>query len=132
MIYLADANFLIYCWRNASHPDRLQSLRPLLESEIRLIWLVKAEFLRGAAMANHDPVRVRSFLAPHQTIWPDEETLTLYAQIYADLIRSNQMIGPHDLWIASAARQHNLPLLTRNTKEFRRVAGLQVVDYPVA
>ena len=129
MVYLADTNFLIRCWRNASQPERLRHLAHYLESEIRLVWIVRAEFLRGAVMAGHDSVRVSEFLGRHKTLWPDEETLTLYAQLYTTLSRTNQMIGPHDLWIAATARQHQLPLLTQNVNEFRRVSGLQVVDY---
>lgn len=131
MVYLVDTNFLIHCWRNAAHPERLQSLQTYLDSEIRLIWLVKAEFLRGAVMAKHDEGRVHSFLDRHKTVWPDDETLDLYARTYATLVRANQLIGPHDLWIAAAALQHDLPLLTRNIGEFRRVPGVQVVEYQV-
>lgn len=129
MVYLADANFLIYCWRNSSQPDRLRSVRQYLESEIRITWLVKAEFLRGAVMANHDPNRVSAFLRRHETVWPDEQTLSLYAAIYASLVRKNQLIGPHDLWIAVSAVQQGLPLLTNNAAEFSRVEGITVVNY---
>ena len=80
MVYLADTNFLIRCWRDASQPARLRYLAQYLESEIRLVWIVRAEFLRGAVMASHDSVRVNEFLSRHKTLWPDEETLALYAQ----------------------------------------------------
>lgn len=129
MVYLADTNFLIRCWRDASHPARFRHLAQYLDSEIRLVWIVRAEFLRGAVMAGHDSSRVNEFLSRHKTLWPDEGTLALYAQIYTTLARTNQMIGPHDLWIAATALQHQLPLLTQNVNEFRRVAGLQMVDY---
>ena len=82
-------------------------------------------------MAKHDEGRVHSFLDRHKTVWPDDGMLDLYARTYATLVRSNQLIGPHDLWIAAAALQHDLPLLTRNTSEFRRVPGVQVVEYQV-
>lgn len=131
MVYLADTNFLIRCWRDASQPERLRHLSKYLDSEIRLVWIVRAEFLRGAVVAGHDFVRVNEFLSRHITLWPDEDTLTLYAQTYATLSRINQMIGPHDLWIAAAALQYQLPLLTQNVNEFRRVANLRVVDYTV-
>lgn len=129
MIYLADTNFLIICWRNAKQPERLLSLRPYLESEIRLAWIVKAEFLRGALLANHDLAEVNQFLDRHKTVWPDEPTLNIYAQIYARLLRANQMIGPHDLWIAATALRHKLPILTRNISEFQRVPELQLATY---
>ncbi len=131
MIYLADTNFLIACWRNASQPERLRSLEPYLTSEIRLAWIVKAEFLRGAAVANHDLAEVQEFLNRHKTLWPDDSTLTIYSRICAQLYRANQMIGPHDLWLAATALQYKLPLLTRNVNEFQRVSGVQVVPYTV-
>lgn len=129
MIYLADANFLIRCWRDALSPERLRDLAPFLDSEIRLAWVVKAEFLRGAAVAGQDYTQLGAFLNRHKTLWPDDDTLALYAQIYAHLRRLNALIGPHDLWIAAAARQHDLPLLTRNSAEFQRVPGLDIVSY---
>lgn len=129
MIYLADANFLIRGWRDALSPARLRDLAPFLDSEIRLVWVVKAEFLRGAAVAGHDYAQVSDFLTRHKTLWPDDDTLALYAELYAHLRRLNALIGPHDLWIAAAARQHNLPLLTRNAAEFQRVPGLNIVSY---
>jgi tRNA(fMet)-specific endonuclease VapC len=131
MIYLADTNFLIRCWRDAKHPERLRNLSVYFNSAIRLVWVVKAEFLRGAEIAQHDHEHVSEFLSRHKTLWPDDNTLAIYSQIYVQLHRVNQMIGPHDLWIAATALQHRLPLLTRNVREFRRVPGLNVVDYSV-
>ena len=129
VVYLADTNFLIRLWRNAHSPERLRDLTPFLASEIRLVWVVKAEFLRGAVVAGQDFARLGDFLDRHKTLWPDEATLTLYAQIYAHLRLHNQLIGPHDLWIAASARQHGFPLLTRNAAEFERIPGLDVVRY---
>ncbi len=129
MAYLADTNFLIRLWRDAHSPERLRNLTPFLDSEIRLVWVVKAEFLRGAVLAGHDQTLIGEFLKRYKTLWPDEETLGLYARIYANLRGQNQLIGPHDLWIAASARQHGLPLLTRNVAEFERIPGLEVIRY---
>jgi len=38
-------------------------------------------------------------------------------------------IGPHDLLIAATALPHIATLVTRNTREFSRVAGLALVDW---
>jgi predicted nucleic acid-binding protein len=129
MIYLADTNFLIRLWRDARRPEQFRNLIPYLQSEIRLVWVVKAEFLRGAAIARHDAERVNTFLDRHKTLWPDDETLKLYVKVYTELSRANRLIGPHDLWIAATALQYNLPLLTQNVNEFRRVPGLDVVRF---
>jgi predicted nucleic acid-binding protein len=129
VVYLADTNFLIRLWRDARSPERLRDLAPFLDSEIRLVWVVKAEFLRGAVLAGHDHTLIGEFFKRYRTLWPDEKTLELYAQIYANLRGQNQLIGPHDLWIAASAQQHGLPLLTRNAAEFERIPGLDVVRY---
>jgi tRNA(fMet)-specific endonuclease VapC len=52
-----------------------------------------------------------------------------YADIRNQLERSGQMIGPNDLLIATHARALGVPLVTRNTAEFGRVAGLKVENW---
>jgi predicted nucleic acid-binding protein len=52
----------------------------------------------------------------------------VHARIWAELEPRGQMIGPHDLLIASAALAHGHELATLNVQEFRRVSELQVVD----
>lgn len=48
-----------------------------------------------------------------------------------DLERIGQRIGPHDLQIASIALQHGLTLVSHNTSEFQRIAGLLLADWEV-
>ena len=38
-------------------------------------------------------------------------------------------IGPHDTLIAATALRHGATLVTRNVREFSRVAGLRWVDW---
>lgn len=52
-----------------------------------------------------------------------------YAEIRSALERARTPIGSHDLLIASHARSRGLTLVTRNTREFDRVAGLRVEDW---
>jgi len=55
-----------------------------------------------------------------------------YADIRATLERSGTPIGSHDLFIAAHARSRGMTLLTRNLREFQRVPGLTVEDWPTA
>lgn len=55
----------------------------------------------------------------------------VHAEIYAELAKTGQMIGAHDLIIAATARCHNLSLLTDNVQEFSRVPGLHVIPFVV-
>jgi predicted nucleic acid-binding protein len=40
-----------------------------------------------------------------------------------------KMIGAYDLMIAATASVHNCPMLTKNTKEFERVLGLEKIPF---
>ena len=88
--------------------------------------------------------RLRSTKAPHDrgrpaprhqlsyfalARWPDNTTLDLYALQFARLRAANSLPGPHDLWIAAAALQFDIPLVTRNTGQFARIEGIQLEGY---
>jgi predicted nucleic acid-binding protein len=40
-----------------------------------------------------------------------------------------ESLGANDLWIAASAIANQTPRVTRNAREFRRVPGLEVMDY---
>jgi len=52
-----------------------------------------------------------------------------YGRIFRHLKDNGLLIGTNDLWIAASAIAHGLPLVTRNERHFRRVAGLHVLGY---
>ena len=45
------------------------------------------------------------------------------------LAAANTLPGSHGLWIAAAAPQFEIPLLTRNTAQFARIEGIQLESY---
>lgn len=55
-----------------------------------------------------------------------EETMRHFAQVRATLRATGQLIGDADILIAATALEHNLALLTSNTRHFRRVPHLVV------
>ncbi|MFM8884807.1 MAG: type II toxin-antitoxin system VapC family toxin [Chthoniobacterales bacterium] len=126
---LLDANFLISRWRDGDKSPAAKWLRANAGLVVGLPWIVKAEFLRGAAVAGHQHREVREFLNRFPVAWPDEGTLDIYASQFAKLRAVNALPGPHDLWIAVSALQHGIPLVTRNTQQFAKVDGLQLESY---
>lgn len=126
---LLDTNFLISRWRDGKKSPAAQWLRDNEDLAVGLPWLVKGEFLRGAAVAGHAPGGVRTFLDRYTTVWPDNMTLEIYASLFARLRSANTLPGPHDLWIAATAKQLGIPLVTRNTAQFSRIEGITVEGY---
>ena len=129
MDYLVDTMFLIGRWRNQRTGPEQCFIDEHHDVSLGIPWVVKAEFLKGSEFARHNADEVMEFINRYRVVWPDEKTLTIYAHLYAQLRQSGKMIGLHDLWIASSALQTDLPLVTRNVKEFSRVPGLRIEDY---
>lgn len=126
---LLDTNFLISRWRDGKNSPAAQWLRDNADLAVGLPWIVKGEFLRGAVVAGHQPAEVRAFLERFPTSWPDNATLEIYAVLFGRLRSANTLPGPHDLWIAAAALQLGVPLVTRNTAQFSRIEDLKLESY---
>lgn len=52
-----------------------------------------------------------------------------YGRIARELRTSGLMIDANDLWIAATALEHDLPLVTANSRHLGRVPALQVLGY---
>lgn len=59
----------------------------------------------------------------------DREDARVAGEIRADLARLGTPIGPYDVLIAGQAKARGLTLVTNNTGEFTRVAGLRIEDW---
>ena len=100
--------------------------------EIALSSVVKAELLYGARhsmQVEENLSLLRSFFAPLVSLPFDDRCAEEYGQIRADLRRQGRPIGPNDLLIAATARAFDTILVTHNTTEFGRVAGLRLEDW---
>lgn len=72
---------------------------------------------------------VESVLGKIPVLGFDTEVARIHAGLFATLTKQGQMIGAHDLIIAATALFHGCAVLTDNTDEFRRVAGLDTISY---
>lgn len=131
MIYLLDTNACIRYLngRAAGIRSRLESLAP---EDVALCSVVKAELYYGAARTR-DPARtlaqITSFMSPLASLPFDDFCAEAYGRIRAQLEQAATPIGPNDMMIAAIAVTHNLTLVTHNTREFERVAGLMFTDW---
>jgi tRNA(fMet)-specific endonuclease VapC len=88
--------------------------------------------LRFGALRSSDPAKnlvdVRNFVMRHSSLDFDIASAEECARVRADLAAKGTPIGPYDLMIAAIALAHSLILVTHNTAEFSRVAGLTLED----
>jgi tRNA(fMet)-specific endonuclease VapC len=78
-----------------------------------------------------EDIKVAQFLSYFVEI-PFEGAIAFeYGKIRADLQKAGTPIGQLDMMIAATALHHNLILVTRNTREFSRVKGLELEDWQI-
>ncbi len=131
MIYLLDTNVCIHLL-NERHPPILQRFRSHTPAEIALCSIVKAELLHGARRSRRMEANLqllKAFFAPLRSLPFDDPCAEHYGQIQADLLAQGKPIGPNDTLIAAIARANDATLVTHNTGEFSRVAGLRLEDW---
>ena len=109
------------------------SLEPILRraTEIALPVIVLGEYLYGIRQSRNR-MRYERWLAefiPSYRLLPiNEGTAEQYAEIRDELKRKGRLIPANDLWIAALARQHALPLLSRDG-HFDSVPRLKRLDW---
>lgn len=134
MIYLLDTNVCIHLL-NEKKSRITQNFRQHSPVDIVLCSVVKAELLYGARRSQRMESNLqllKAFFAPLQSLPFDDDCAEHFGQIHADLLNQGKPIGPNDTLIAAIARAHNATLITHNTGEFSRVAGLRLEDWELA
>lgn len=130
-MYLLDTNACIRILNNRSSAlvNRLQQHSP---DEIALCSVVKAELLYGAQRSSRVAENMRvleRFFEPFYSFPFDDSCVQTFGRIRAELERVGTPIGPYDLMIAATAVTNGRTLVTANTREFNRVAGLMLENW---
>lgn len=128
---MLDTNALSELIRNPQGilAQRLNALEP---DTVCTSIVAACELRFGAQRKGSAPLtqRVEQLLRALTVLPLDTPADEHYADIRATLERSGTPIGSHDLFIAAHARSRGMTLLTRNLREFQRVPGLTVEDWP--
>ncbi|MDP3232770.1 MAG: type II toxin-antitoxin system VapC family toxin [Myxococcales bacterium] len=127
---LLDTNVVIGI---LNRDERLAApLSRVAPSTLRIGAITLAELRYGIAKSQQPLVataNLRAFLDRVAVVPFDEAACTEYGQLRAALEKRGTIIGPLDLLIAAQALSQRWTLVTSNTREFRRVPGLKVVDW---
>lgn len=133
MIYLLDTNILIYLIKNQP-PAVAQRVDTLPEVDrLCMSFITWAELLKGAERSTRKPAVLRRLDALARqvvVIYPAGPAICRhYAEQFTRLRDTGTPVGANDLWIACHALAEDATLVTHNTREFERVAGLRVEDW---
>jgi tRNA(fMet)-specific endonuclease VapC len=108
--------------------DGDRTIAPLLRQarELAIPVIVLGEYQYGIRSSHHR-LRHESWLdalLPNcRVLVVDERTAAIYAEIRHELKRTGRPIPENDIWIASLARQHDAPILSRD-RHFDFIPGL--------
>ncbi len=130
-MYLLDTNACIRILNNSS-PALITRLREHRPDEIALCSIVKSELLYGAQRSTRIAENLREldrFFEPFYSIPYDDNCVQTFGRIRTELERAGIPIGPYDLLIAATAVANGRTLVTDNTREFSRVAGLTIENW---
>jgi len=126
-----DTTFLIDFQRERTRGETDGPAHAFLASDPDVELLLPAtalgEFAEGFGDVE-DPV-LRTVRELHVLLPIDEETALVYGRITRALRATGKLIGTNDLWIAAASIRHEVPLVTANVADLRRVEGIQILPY---
>jgi tRNA(fMet)-specific endonuclease VapC len=128
--YMLDTNICIYTIKNK--PSRVREQFTLHQGQLCISTITLMELHYGAeksAAPQANANIVESFAARLEILSFNPQAAMHAGQIRAELAKQGNPIGPYDTQIAGHARSLGLILVTANTSEFDRVAGLRVQNW---
>ena len=129
--YMLDTDICSYIMKG-SEPNVMKRLAAVPVGDVCISVISKAELLYGVEISPRlaqDRARLDVFLRHMVVLDFPQDAATDYGEIRAALKKRGAMIGANDLLIAAHSRSLGLILVTNNTREFRRVARLNIENW---
>ena len=112
--------------------DILRKFNDYQVGQVCISSVTLAELRYGVAKSQYhqqNQAALDEFILPLEVADFDEAAADYYGRLRAGLERQSTPIGALDTMIAGHALSLNVTLVTNNTREFSRVAGLQLLDW---
>ena len=128
--YMLDSNTVIFTMNNM--PANVRDTFKLHEGQMCISSVVLMELVYGAEKSQRvekNLAVIEGFIARLEVLQYDNDAAIHTGQIRAELAKKGKPIGSYDVMVAGHARSLGLTVVTNNTKEFKRVAGIRLVDW---
>ena len=126
---LLDTNVVSLLFK-PDHTLHAKCLRITAGNELLISFMTRAELLLWPRQNIWGPNRTKE-LSKHiglfTTLLPDESTCEHWAAVITESRSVGRTITTADAWIAAAARQWDLPLVTLDYKDFEHLQNLTLV-----
>ena len=125
---VVDTDVVSFLFKNHSLAPAYQAILAGRPMAVSLITLAEIEY--GMEAKNWGAARrdlMRRFLTRFTLLLPDAETARAWARIKSGCEKQGRPITFADAWIAAAALQLNVPLVTHNSSDYRAVEKLTIL-----
>lgn len=133
MKYMLDTNICIYLIKQQP-PKVLKHFKAHTVGDIGISSLTLAELRYGVSKSQHlekNRQALDEFILPLEIADFDEQAAREYGAIRAELEKAGKPIGSMDMLIGAHAHALGVTLITNNTKEFKQIKNLKIVDWSV-
>lgn len=130
MKYMLDTNMCIYAQKN--NPNVISRIKENFQQGLAISSITLAELeygVQASVNVEKNMVALLKFLSIVEILPFDSGASVEYGKICANLRKKGTPIGTMDMLISAHAKSENLIVVTHNTREFKRVEGLQLEDW---
>lgn len=129
---LLDTDVFSYLMK--SKDTRGDAYRPHVKGKtVAICFITVGELYYGAEKKKWSGKTLRNFeerLKAVVIVPYDSELCKTYGKVRASL-PAGVVVAPNDLWIASCAIRHSIPLISNNRKHFEKIPSLKLISEPI-
>lgn len=122
MNYLLDTNILIYYFNGSLLPETKNILTNMMQNSFNISVISKMEFLGFNRFDSKERAKAEMFISYTNIISLNDHIVEKVINV-----RQNRKMKLPDAIIAATSMQHNMELVTHNTKDFKEL-DINIID----
>jgi len=129
---MLDTNICVFAIKK--QPNVLSAIKTHKSSGLCISAITLSELQHGVYNSYYpekNNIALTNFLTLINVLPYDENAAREYGKLKATLQKNGCLIGNMGMLIAAHAKSVNIMLVTNNTSEFKRIYGLNIVDWTI-